>query len=268
MLTILIFSLVFAHSLSRIDPRDYKCHVENASEISGSVSSLNIFLQAPGIAATKGKLSRAQKVITLHCTSLQSRVQVNLLYLEKTRGGLTDQTAEKPTLKSLKVITSADGKPAINHTCVSTCHGKKFQRKCILREIVFLEQLSNCTITAKLPKLKVSAEGLTVLHVHHKNQTLKRKIPCTNGKDTLNRQKLSIIFKVFIACILLAFVIPYIMFVIYEIPCPCLCPAWINSSWCRRSSPSADSVPVPDPTAALLTLFLKGTKQKSLEAFV
>lgn len=45
-------------------------------------------------------------------------------------------------------------------------------------------------------------------------------IPSTDDKDMLNRQKLSIVIKVFIACILLAFAIPYIVFVIYEIPCP------------------------------------------------
>ncbi|KFV38739.1 Uncharacterized protein C17orf78, partial [Tyto alba] len=253
MLTILIFSLVFVrNNLSRKDPRDYKCHVENASEVSGSVSNLNIFLQAPGTAATKEKLSRTQKVITLECFSLQSPVQVNLLYLEKMHGDLTDHTAEIRTLQSLKVIASADKKPAINHTCVSqTLCRKKFQRKFILRQIVFLAGLSNCAITAKLPKLKVSAEGLTLPHVHHRNQTVKKGIPFTNDKDTLNRQKLSIVIKVLIACILVAFAITYIMFVIYEISCPRLCPAWIHSTWCHRRSLSADSVPVHDQTATL-----------------
>ncbi|KAM7088806.1 uncharacterized protein C17orf78 homolog [Ciconia maguari] len=203
MLTILIFGLVFVHNnLSRKDPRDYKCHVENASEISGSVRSLNIFLQAPGIAATKGTLSRTQKVITLECFSLQSPVQVNLLYLEKTHEDLTNQTAEKCALQSLKVVASADRKPAISHACVVlTHHRKKFQRKFILREkgkkfnvanirLVFLSGISNCVITAKLPKLKVFTEGLTVPHVHQENQTLEKGIPSTNDKDMLNRQKL------------------------------------------------------------------------------
>ncbi|KFP47839.1 Uncharacterized protein C17orf78, partial [Cathartes aura] len=253
MLTILIFSLLFAHNnLSRKDPRDYKCHVENASEISGSVRSLNIFLQAPGIAATKGKLSRTQKVITLECFSLQSPVQVNLLYLEKMHGDLTGQTVEKCTLQSLKVIPSAGRKPAVGHTCVLlTRHRKKFQRKFILREKVFLAGISNCVITAKVPKLKIFAEGLTVPHVHQENQTLEKGIPSTNDKDMLNRQKLSIVIKVFIAGILLAFAIPYIVFVIYEIPCLCLCPAWINSVWSRSRSLFAACVPVHDKTPTL-----------------
>ncbi|KAF1437205.1 hypothetical protein FQV21_0014479, partial [Spheniscus demersus] len=213
------------------DPRDYKCHVENASEISGSIRSLNIFLQAPGIAATKGKLSRIQKVITLECFSLQSPVQVHLLYLEKMHGDLTNQTVEKRTLQSLKVVTSADRKPPISHTCVLlTRHRKKFQRKFILRE--------------------------------------KEGIPSINDKDMLNRQKLSIVIKVFIACILLAFALPCIVFVIYEIPCLCLCPDWINSIWSSRRSLSAACVPVHDQTATLLTPFLKGTEQKPLKAFV
>ncbi|KFQ00007.1 Uncharacterized protein C17orf78, partial [Haliaeetus albicilla] len=252
MLTILIFSLVFVLNLSRKDPRDYKCHVENASEISGSVRSLNISLQAPGIAATKGKLSRTQKVITLECFSLRSPVQVNLLYLEKIHGNLTDQRVEKCTLQSLKVITSADRKPAIGHTCVLlTRPRKKFQRRFILREKVFLAGISNCVITAKLPKLKVFAERLTVPRVHQENQTLEKRIPSTDDKDMLNRQKLSIVIKVFIACILLAFAIPYIAFVIYEIPCPCFCPAWIHSIWSSRRSLSAACVSVRDKTATL-----------------
>ncbi|KFQ91512.1 Uncharacterized protein C17orf78, partial [Nipponia nippon] len=253
MLTILLFGLVFVHNnLSRKDPRDYECHVENASEISGSTRSLNIFLQAPGIAATKGKLSRTQKVITLECFSLQSPVQVNLLYLEKTHGDLRNQRVQKYTLQSLKVVARADRKPAIGHSCVlQTRHRKKFQRKFILQEKVFLAGISNCGITAKLPKLKVFAEGLTVLHVHQENQTLEQGIPSTNEKDLLHRQKLSIIIKVFIACILLAFALPYIMFVICEIPCPCLCPDWINSICRRRSSPPAARVPVHEQTATL-----------------
>lgn len=62
-------------------------------------------------------------------------MQVHLLYLEKTHGDLTNQTVEKRTLQSLKVVTSADRKPPIGHTCVLlTRHRKKFQRKFILRE--------------------------------------------------------------------------------------------------------------------------------------
>ncbi|KFO03806.1 Uncharacterized protein C17orf78, partial [Balearica regulorum gibbericeps] len=249
MLTILIFSLVLAHNLSRKDPRHYKCHVENASEISGSVRSLNIFLQAPGIVATKGKLSRTQKVITLECFSLQSPVQVNL-YLKKMDGDRTNQTAEKRTLQSLKVVTSADRKPAVGHTCVLlTRHRKKFQRKFILREKVFLAGTSNCVITAKLPKLKDFAESLTVPHVHQENQTLEKGIPSTTEKNMLNRQKLTIIIKAFIAYILFAFAILCIMFVIYKIPCPCQCPDWMKSVQSR--SLSAACVPVQDQTAPL-----------------
>ncbi|KAM6048655.1 uncharacterized protein C17orf78 homolog [Theristicus caerulescens] len=270
MLTILLFGLVFAHNnLSRKDPRDYKCHVENASEISGSIRTLNIFLQAPGIAATKGKLSRTQKVITLECFSLQSPVQVHLLYLEKTQGDLRQQRAEKYTLQSLVVLAGADSKPAIGHTCVlQTCHRKKFQREFILRGKVFLEGISNCGIKAKLPELKVFAEGLTVLPEHQGNQTSEQGIPSTNDKQLLNRQTLSIVFKVFIACILLALANSYLVFVICEMPCPCLCCDWINSICRGRSSPSAVHVPAPDQTATLLTPFLKGTEQKPLEAFV
>ncbi|XP_054064962.1 uncharacterized protein C17orf78 homolog [Rissa tridactyla] len=182
---------------------------------------------------------------------------------------LTNQTVEKCTLQSLRVSASADRKPAIGHTCVLLTHRQqKFQRKFIFRQKVFLAGTLNYATTAKLPKLKAFAEGLTTPHVHQENQTLEKGIPSTNDKDMLNRQKISIVIKVFIACILLAFAIPYIVFGICEVPCPCACPAWIKSVWSSaRSRLSAASFPVHDTTATLLNKFLKGTEQKPLEAF-
>ncbi|PKU35682.1 transcriptional adapter 2-alpha [Limosa lapponica baueri] len=50
---------------------------------------------------------------------------------------------------------------------------------------------------------------------------LQERISSSNDKDMLNRRKISIVIKVFIACILLAFAIPYIAFCICEVPCPC-----------------------------------------------
>ncbi|XP_071673258.1 uncharacterized protein C17orf78 homolog [Patagioenas fasciata] len=136
MLTILIFSLVFAYNNPSIkDPRGYRCQVESASEIRGSERSLNVTVQDPWIAATKGKLSRTQKVITLECFSLRRSVQVNLLYLDKTDGDLMNQKVEKCTLRSLRVATRAGRNAAIGHTCVLlTHHRRKFQRKFIHRE--------------------------------------------------------------------------------------------------------------------------------------
>ncbi|XP_064379184.1 uncharacterized protein LOC112987411 isoform X1 [Dromaius novaehollandiae] len=212
-----------------IDLRDYECRVENASETSGSTRSLGILLQAPGTAATKGKLSRNQKVITLTCFSLQSPMHVNLLYLEKEHGDLRDQAEEKCTLQSLKVITSADRGAATGHSCVLLMdNSKKFQAKFILTGKVFLVGISNCVMTAKLPKLKVFAEGLTVLHVRQDNQTSEEGIPSTNDKDMLIRQRQSLYIKAFIVCSLLIPTIAYIIFVICEFPCLCSCPGWIK----------------------------------------
>uniref|UniRef100_A0A8B9Q200 Chromosome 17 open reading frame 78 n=1 Tax=Apteryx owenii TaxID=8824 RepID=A0A8B9Q200_APTOW len=229
MTTILIFTLLFAHhNLSRKDLRDYECRVENASKISGSMRSLGILLQAPGTAATEGKLSRNQKLITLTCFSLQSPIHVNL-YLEKEHGDLRDQAEEKCTLQSLEVITSADRRAATGHSCVLLRDNrKKFQTKFILTGKVFLVGISNCVMTAKLPKLKVFAEGLTVLHVRQDNQTSEEGIPSTNDKDMLIRQRQSLYVKVFIACILLTPAIAYIIAVICEFPCLCPCRGWIK----------------------------------------
>ncbi|XP_009671190.1 uncharacterized protein C17orf78 homolog [Struthio camelus] len=199
--------------------------------------SLGILLQAPGTAATKGNLSRNQKVITLTCFSLQSPMHVNLLYLEKEHGDGRDQAEEKCTVQSLKVVTSADRRAATGHSCVLLIDNrKKFQTKFILTGKVFLVGLSNCVMTAKLPKLKVFAEGLTVLHVRQDNQTSEEGIPSTNDKDMLIRQRQSIYIKVFIACILVTPAIAYIIFVICEFPCLCSCHGWIKTHVGAQSS--------------------------------
>nr|XP_021144406.1 uncharacterized protein LOC110359383 isoform X1 [Columba livia] len=270
MLTILIFSLVFAYNNPGIkDPRGYRCQVESASETPGSERSLNVSVQDPWIAATKGKLSRTQKVIPLECFSLRRSVQVNLLYLDKMDGDLMNQTVEKCTLRSLRVATSAGRNAAVGHTCVLlTHHRRKFQRKFVHREKVFLARTSNYVTRAKLPKVKAFAEGSTVLRAHQENQTLEEGISSTNGKDMPNRQKLSIIGKAFIIFVVLAFAIFCSMFVVFGIPCLCLCPVWISSIWSSRRSPSAASGPGREETATLKTPFLKDTEQKPLDNFV
>ncbi|XP_012985804.2 uncharacterized protein C17orf78 homolog [Melopsittacus undulatus] len=255
MFVILIFSLVFAvNNLSREDLGDYKCHVENASDIGSRVRSLKIFLQGPGIAATKEKIKRTQKVMSLVCYSHESPVHVDVLYLEKMCGYVTDWTVEKQILHGLNTFSNANGKPVTGHTCVSqTQQRKMFPRKLILREKVFLEGMSDCVVTAKLPKMKVFAEGLAVPTMHFRNHTL------YDDKDMLNRLKLSIILKVLIAVILIAFVICYIVFAICKIPCSCL---GINI---QKSVP-AGRKPAYGQTAKLLTPFL--TEKKPQETFV
>ncbi|XP_025903671.1 uncharacterized protein LOC112954639 [Nothoprocta perdicaria] len=214
MATILIFSLLFAHhNLSRNDLGDYECHVGNASEVPGSMRSLGILLKAPGTAATEGKLSRNQNVITLTCFSLESPMQVSLLYSEKEHGDLRDQLEKKYTLQGLQVITTADRRAATGHSCVLLSDNrKKFQTKFILKVKVFLVGISDCVMTAKLPKLKVFAEGLTVLH----------------KKEMLLRKTQSIYIKVFILCFLLTPTLAYIIIVICEFPCSCPCPGWMK----------------------------------------
>ncbi|XP_065550559.1 uncharacterized protein LOC136021839 isoform X2 [Lathamus discolor] len=255
-------------------PRDYKCHVENASDIGGRVRSLKIFLQAPGIAATKGKLKRTQKVMTLECFRHQSPVQVDVLYLKKMSGYVTDWTVEKQILHGRNTFSDANGKPATSHICVSqTQHRKRFPSKLTIREkgrkfnvtkrsLVFLEGMSDCVVTAKLPKMKVFTEGLAVPKMHRGNHTLYDGIPPADDKDMLNRLKLSIILKVFIAGTLIAFAICYIVFAICKIPCSCL---WIKGISIHKSLP-AGRVPAYGQTAKLLTPFLM--EKKPLETFV
>ncbi|KQK76751.1 hypothetical protein AAES_131936 [Amazona aestiva] len=264
MFIILIFSLVFAVNNFSRDPGDYKCHVENASDIGGSVRSLKIFLQAPGVAATKGKLNRIQKVMSLECSSHQSPVQVDVLYLEKRSGYVTDWTVEKKILHNLNTFSNADGKPATGYNCVSLIQPRKrFPSKLILREKVFLEGMSDCVVTAKLPEMKVSAEGVAIPQMYHRNHILYDGIPPADDKDTLLRLKPGIILKVFIAGTLIAFAVCYTVFVICKSPCSHL---WINGTSIHKSLP-AGHIPAYGQTGKLSTLVLKGMEKKPVETF-
>ncbi|XP_013048914.3 uncharacterized protein C17orf78 homolog [Anser cygnoides] len=269
MVTILIFSLVFAHTgLIGKDLGDYKCHVENASETAGHIRSLDIFLQAPGIAATKGKLSRSQKVSTLECFSHRSPVQVNLLHLEKTLGDLAEQAVEKCTLQSIEVTTSAVRAPALNHSCVLlTPKRRKFHRKLILRGKVFLPGMSSRVVKATLLKRKVFSGAPTIPAVRHENQTSREGIAPRNDKDLLIRQKICIFVKLLIACILLVTPICFIMIVIREIPCSCWCSDCMAGRRSSSRSTYAASEPVGHQTGMLLTRLLEDTKEKSLQCF-
>eukprot|EP00075_Anas_platyrhynchos_P006627 XP_021123240.1 uncharacterized protein C17orf78 homolog isoform X2 [Anas platyrhynchos] len=231
MVTILIFSLVFAHTrLIRRDLGDYKCHVENASETAGHIRSLDVFLQAPGIAATEGKLSRRQKVSTLECFSHRSSVQVNLLHLEKLHRDLAEWAVEKCTLQSIEVITTAVRAPARNHSCVLlTPKRKKFHRKFVLR----------------------GKAGITP----------------RNDRGFMIRKKISIIIKVIITCVLLVCAIWYILNVICEFPCSCLCLDWMAGRQNSSRSVYTASEPLGHQTGTLLTQILTDTKEKSLQSF-
>ncbi|KAI6074446.1 hypothetical protein LUU34_01040900 [Aix galericulata] len=189
MVTILIFSLVFAHTrLIRRDFGDYKCHVENASETAGHIRSLDVFLQAPGIAATEGKLSRRQKVSTLECFSHRSSVQVNLLHLEKLHGDLAERAVEKCTLQSIEVITTAARAPARNHSCVLlTPKRRKFHRKFVLRG----KGVSSRAVKAMLLKRKVLSEAPTIPPVYHRNQTSPATSPFSSPPPGSSRSNIS-----------------------------------------------------------------------------
>ncbi|XP_012948525.3 uncharacterized protein C17orf78 homolog isoform X1 [Anas platyrhynchos] len=269
MVTILIFSLVFAHTrLIRRDLGDYKCHVENASETAGHIRSLDVFLQAPGIAATEGKLSRRQKVSTLECFSHRSSVQVNLLHLEKLHRDLAEWAVEKCTLQSIEVITTAVRAPARNHSCVLlTPKRKKFHRKFVLRGKVFLPGVSSHAVKAMLLKRKVFSEAPTMPPVYHRNQTLQEGITPRNDRGFMIRKKISIIIKVIITCVLLVSAIWYIVNVICEFPCSCLCLDWMAGRQSSSRSVYTASEPLGHQTGTLLTQILTDTKEKSLQSF-
>ncbi|XP_021271435.1 uncharacterized protein LOC110407737 isoform X2 [Numida meleagris] len=263
MVTLLILSLVIVHkSLIREDLRDYRCHV-GSSWAAGRVRNMDVFLQAPGIAETRGKLSRNHKVTFLECYSHQSSVQVNLLHLEKMRGALTERVAEQCTVESLQVIPSTARVPAHNHTCVlRTSTRRQFHRRFIFR--MFLAVISNHTETATLLKQKVFSNGSSTPHVHQEKQTTRERIPSSNGKDLLMKQNISTFMKAFIVCILLTPMICYTILFIREISHLCSCPDWISSRWSRSKRIPAASIPEDHQSGTLSAQLLKDTKKSVL----
>ncbi|KAM8991473.1 uncharacterized protein C17orf78 homolog [Ara ararauna] len=203
--------------------------------------------------------------MSLECFSHQSPVQVDVLYLEKMSGYVADWTVEKQILHNLNTSSNADGKPATGHICISLIqHRKRLPSKLVLREKVFLEGMSDCVVTAKLPKMKVFAEGLAVPQLYRRNHTLNDGIPPADDKDMLIRLKLGIILKVFITGTLIAFAICYTVFAICKIPCSCL---RIKGTSIHKSL-LAGHIPTYGQTAKLSTLFLKGKEKKPVETFV
>lgn len=246
------------------DLRDYRCHVGSAWA-AGRTRNLDVFLQAPGIAETRGTLSRNHKVTFLECFSHQSSVQVNLLHLEKMHGDLTEWVAEECTVESLQVIPSTAGTP--NHTCVlRTSTRRHFHRRFIFRSKVFLAVISNHTVTATPPKQKAFSNGSSTPHVRSEQQTSQEKIPSANGKDSLVRQNISIFMKAFIVCILLAPMICYTIFFIHEISHLCSCPDWIGSRWSRSKCISAAPTPV-DHQSGTLSAQLPEDRKKTVLCF-
>ncbi|KAM9525870.1 uncharacterized protein C17orf78 homolog isoform 2-T3 [Guaruba guarouba] len=203
--------------------------------------------------------------MSLECFSHQSPVQVDVLYLEKMSGYVADWTVEKQILHNLNTSSNADGKPATGHICISLIqHRKRLPSKLVLREKVFLEGMSDCVVTAKLPKMKVFAEGLAAPQMYRRNHTLYDGIPPADDKDMLIRLKLGIILKVFITGTLIAFAICYTVFAICKIPCPCL---QIKGTSIHKSL-LAGHIPTYSQTAKLSTLFLKGKEKNPVETFV
>ncbi|XP_042747393.1 uncharacterized protein LOC122191230 [Lagopus leucura] len=265
MVTLLILSLVIVHkSLIREDLRDYRCHVGSAWA-AGRVRNLDVFLQAPGIAETRGTLSRNHKVTFLKCFSHQSSVQVNLLQLEKMHGDLTEWVAEGCTVESLQVVPSTAG--GTNRTCVlQTSTRRQFRRRFIFRSKVFLAVISNHTVTATPLKQEVFSNGSSTPRVHPEQQTSPERIPSTNGKHLLIRQNIGIIMKAFIVCILLAPMICYIICFIHEISHLCSCRDRIGSRWSSKCI-SAASVPVDRQSGTLSAQLPENRKEKSVLCF-
>ncbi|XP_061219234.1 uncharacterized protein LOC133217630 [Neopsephotus bourkii] len=201
--------------------------------------------------------------MTLECFSHQSPVQVDVLYLKGTSGYVTEWTVEKQILHDLNTFSNADGKPATGRISVSqTQHRKVLPNKLLIREKVLLEGISDCVVTAKLPKIKVSAEGLAGLEMYRGNQTLYNGTPLADDKDMMNRPKLSIILKAFIIGIIMAFAICYIVFAICKIPCSGL---WVKYIIIHKRRP-AGNIPAYGQTAKLLTPSM--TEKETMEIFV
>ncbi|XP_074870224.1 uncharacterized protein C17orf78 homolog [Carettochelys insculpta] len=219
--TTLVFSLLFIYySISPKDLRDYDCHVESSSEaLSERTGNLNILLQESEKAVTKGKLSRNHTVATWQCSGPHSPIQVNLLYSEK----MFEKTLYKPnvkyTLQSLKLITYPAERVSTAHSCLLLRDYKqRFQTEFNLTGKVILTGISNCIIKAKLSEPGIFAEQLNATTVHQQNSSS----GIGEDKQLRLRQRQSIYVKVVIICVLLPCALAFIVFVIFEVPFPCI----------------------------------------------
>ncbi|XP_038943578.2 uncharacterized protein C17orf78 homolog isoform X1 [Rattus norvegicus] len=226
--TILVFSLMIAsYDSNKNDLRKSSCQVEQLPSFfpEDVRSNRDLVIRVPPEIHTDIKgapFIRNQTIATLQCLGSRRRVTVHLVYSER-------RPKVKYILKNRPVATDLPR----NRTASPSCHLRptsQFQNGFLLT--AFLPGISQCTVYPAKDRSALS-ETVPVTAI---STSLRRKgeetpstgafpIPLTQDIDLSlkRRQKWSIVVKALIAATLLLSGAAIIVFVIFEVPCPCQC---------------------------------------------
>ncbi|XP_032770392.1 uncharacterized protein C17orf78 homolog [Rattus rattus] len=226
--TILVFSLMIAsYDSNKNDLRKSSCQVEQLPSFfpEDVRSNRDLVIRVPPEIHTDIKgapFIRNQTIATLQCLGSRRRVTVHLVYSER-------RPKVKYILKNRPVVTDLPR----NRTASPSCHLRptsQFQNGFLLT--AFLPGISQCMVYPAKDR-SASSETVPITAI---STTLRRKgeetlstgafpIPLTQDIDVSlkRRQKWSIIVKALIAATLLLSGAAIIVFVIFEVPCPCQC---------------------------------------------
>ncbi|PNJ06226.1 C17orf78 isoform 1 [Pongo abelii] len=215
--TILVFSLIIAsYDANKKDLRDSSCRVEQLPGIfPKDVRSIReLQMQETHTETKRTTLIQNRTIATLQCLGSDSKVKVNLVYLER-------RPKVKHILKNLRIIAA----PRRNSSASSSCHlipTSKFQTGSLLTGRAFLPGISQCKV---YPVMGASSEtfSTTTPSITPGNKEEEKTTSTDTDENLEKRQKWSIVVKILIAVTLLLSGVAIIVFVIFEVPCPCQC---------------------------------------------
>ncbi|XP_012300865.2 uncharacterized protein C17orf78 homolog [Aotus nancymaae] len=215
--TILVFSLIIAYyDANKKDLRDSSCQVEQlAGLFPKDVRSIKELQMQETHTETKGPtFTQNRTVATLQCLGSDSKVKVNLVYLER-------RPKVKHILKNLRIIAA----PHRNSSASSSCHlipTTTFQTGSLLTGKAFLPGISQCKV---YPVMRASSEtfSTTTPSITPGNKEGEKTTSTDTDENLEKRKKWSIVVKILIAVTLLLSGIAIIVFIIFEVPCPRQC---------------------------------------------
>ncbi|XP_037351119.1 uncharacterized protein C17orf78 homolog [Talpa occidentalis] len=216
--TILVFSLIIAtYNTNNKELRNSSsCYVELLPGLSPKdvKSTRNVLIQEVQAEAKKSTFIQNWTVAPLQCLGSGSKVKVNLVYSEK-------RPKVKPTLQNLRIIAV----PHRNSTNSSSCHltptFTTLWTGSLLTGKAFLPGLSQCKV---YPVMEVSPKKFFISTTSITPRNKAENTTSTSLDENLEkRQKWSIVVKFLIAATLLLSGFAFMVFVIFEVPCPCQC---------------------------------------------
>ncbi|XP_029418394.1 uncharacterized protein C17orf78 homolog isoform X1 [Nannospalax galili] len=222
--TILVFSLIIAsYDSNRKDLRDSSCQVEQLPEffLKDVRSNRDLVIRGTRTDVEEPTFIQNQTIATLQCLDSGGKVRIHLVYSER-------RPKVKYILKNLSIIAV----PHTNSTASPSCHlmpTSAFQNGSFLR--AFLPGISQCKVysvkdrSASSETFPIPVTATTEDKGEKTTSSSGSFSPLSQGIDVYlkKRQKWSIVVKALIAAILLLSGVIIIVFVIFEVPCPCQC---------------------------------------------